>query len=113
MPIPALAPVLRPLLDIGEGVAVGLWAGTLVVVASEEELEAIEVELADDIEEDAEAVKFGFCDVTVRLERTKRPCLFSQHGVAAVPVPVQYDPSAQRVMGISFADSGWVLRGAS
>ena len=87
IPMPALAPVLR-LPGDGEAVAVELVAGAAVVAgASEEVLEAIEVELAEEEEEDE--VAFGFWDVTVRLDRTKRPWLLSQHGVAAVPAPVQ------------------------
>jgi hypothetical protein len=70
IPMPALAPVLRPL-DNGEAVAVGLPAGGVAVNASEEVLEASVVELAED--DVAEAVRFGFCDVTVKLDRTNRP----------------------------------------
>ena len=69
MPIPALAPVLSPLL--GREVAVGLAAGELGVTAIDEVLDAMNVEVVDDVE--ADAVVFGFCWVTVRLARTKYP----------------------------------------
>lgn len=54
MPIPALAPVVSPLLEVEEEVAVG-----------------VDVEVVND--DEADAVVFGFCWVTVRLARMKYP----------------------------------------
>lgn len=62
MPMPALAPVLSPLL--GE-------AGRLAGATVDEGLEAMDVDVAGDIETDGEV--FGFCWVTVRLVRMKYP----------------------------------------
>jgi hypothetical protein len=53
MPISALAPVVSPLLDI------------------DEVLDAMDLEGVND--DEADAVVFGFCSVTVRLARMKYP----------------------------------------
>ena len=53
MPIPASAPVVSPLLEV------------------EEELDAMDVEVVND--DEADAVVFGPCGVTVRLVRMKYP----------------------------------------
>jgi len=71
MPIPALAPVLSPLLEVEEEEEVGLAAEELAVTVIDKELEAMDVDVVDDGE--ADAVVFGFCWVTVRLARTKYP----------------------------------------
>jgi hypothetical protein len=64
MPIPALAPVVSPLLEVEEEVAVGLAAEELTVTA-------VDVGVVND--DEADAVVFGFCWVTVRLARMKYP----------------------------------------
>lgn len=61
-PMPALAPVLRPLL--GE-------ARELAVATVDEGVEVIDVDVAGAVETDEEL--FGFCWVTVRLGRIKYP----------------------------------------
>jgi hypothetical protein len=71
MPIPALAPVLSPLLEVEEEAAVRLAAEELAVTAIDEVLDAMDVEVVND--DEAEAVVFGFCWVTVRLARMKYP----------------------------------------
>jgi hypothetical protein len=58
MPIPALAPVVSPLLEVEEEVAVGLAAEELTVTV---------------IDDEADALVFEFCWVTVRLARMKYP----------------------------------------
>jgi hypothetical protein len=69
MPIPALAPVVSPLLE--EEVAVGLAAEELTVTAIDEVLDAMDVEVMNS--DEAGPVVFGFCWVTVRLGRMKYP----------------------------------------
>jgi hypothetical protein len=74
MSIPALTPVVSPLLELlvvvvvveeEEEVAVGLAAEELTVT------DAMDVEVVND--DEADAVVFGFCWVTVRLARMKYP----------------------------------------
>lgn len=78
MPIPVSAPVVSPLLEVEE---------ELAVTATDEVLDAMDVEVVND--DEADAVVFGFCWVTVRSARMKYPWWQSQHGVAAPPVPAQ------------------------
>lgn len=59
MPMPALAPVLSPLLFVEEEVAVGLAAEELAARAIDKVLDAMDVEVVDDVE--ADAVVFGVC----------------------------------------------------
>jgi hypothetical protein len=78
MPIPASAPVLSPLLEVEEEIAVRLAAEELAVTAIDEVfdaidevLDAMDVEVVND--DEADAVVFGPRWVTVRLVRMKYP----------------------------------------
>jgi hypothetical protein len=62
MPIPASAPVVSPLLEVEK---------ELTVTAVDEVLDAMDVEVVND--DEADAVIFGYCWVTVRLARMKYP----------------------------------------
>lgn len=62
MPTPASAPVVSPLLEVEK---------ELTVTAVDEVLDAMDVEVVND--DEADAVVFGFCWVTVRLARMKYP----------------------------------------
>jgi hypothetical protein len=75
--------VLSPPLE-GEGVE---EAVTARLATEEVAVRAIDGEVVND--DEADAVVFGFCWVTVRLARIKYPWLLLQHGRAAPPVPAQ------------------------